>query len=187
MNILDYKRKAAGHFYRGGDGGDEPEWRPSTLGTYQGDNPDAYVKPPAPAPVIFTPPGTTSIAKNGPSAGQQLGAVISTSGGGGPNVDIPVTSYIEAFESVNPDGTINRYDTNGNFVTTYTSNGSDIVGDFFAGIDSSLGLSKGLTAIGGGLADLDSALGLSKNAPAIVGLAASYFLGLPTDEDTEGM
>ena len=125
-----------------------------------------------PAPVV----PAAGVAKNGPSAGQQLAAVMGKTGGGGPNVDIPITEYIEAYQSVNPDGTINRYDTQGNFVTTYTSNGSDIVGDFFAGIDSSLGLSKGLTSIGKGLEDLDNTLGLSKNAPAIVGFAASYFL-----------
>jgi hypothetical protein len=189
MNILDYKRKALGYMLReGGDQFNDTAPPPSTLGTYQGDDASRYpvvappvvvAPPPSVAPPTVAPSSPTvaaGVAKNGPSAGQQLAAVIGRTGGGGPNVDTPVTEYIEGYESVNPDGTINRYDTQGNFVTTYTSNGSDIVGDFFAGIDSSLGLSKGLTAIGGGLADLDSALGLSKNAPAIVGLAASYFL-----------
>jgi acylphosphatase len=186
MNILDYKRKALGYSFR--EGGDEQNYpTPAAAATpdysqpgwtYGGPqqgwsyNPAVGARAAATSAVVAPP----IVATSGPSAGQTLAPVISTTGGGGPNVDIPITASLEAYESVNPDGTVNRYDTQGNFVTTYTSNGSDIVGDFFAGIDSSLGLSKGLTAIGGGLADLDSALGLSKNAPAIVGLAASYFL-----------
>jgi len=181
MNILDYKRKALGYVLR--EGGGQSDY-PTTAAaspdysqpgwTYGGPQQGWSYNPVVAAQAAVSAPPI--VATSGPSAGQTLAPVISTTGGGGPNVDAPTSSFVEGYESVNPDGTINRYDTQGNFVTTYTSNGSDIVGDFFAGIDSSLGLSKGLTAIGGGLADLDSALGLSKNAPAIVGLAASYFL-----------
>lgn len=173
MNILELKRSARGYFYR--EGGDEQNYPTPTPAPFSNQS-DYYFATQAPAPAPAPVSAPPIVATTGPAAGQQLAAVIGTTGGGGPNVDIPVTQYIEGYESVNPDGTINRYDTQGNFVTTYTSNGSDIVGDFFAGIDSSLGLSKGLTSIGKGLEDLDSALGLSKNAPAIVSAAAAYFL-----------
>ena len=45
-----------------------------------------------------------------------------------------------------------------------------------ADLDSSLGLSTGVTSVSNELANLDSSLGLSKAAPAIIGIAAAYFL-----------
>ena len=186
MNILELKRSARGYSYR--EGSDDYNYPPPAAAatpdyskpgwTYEGPqqgwvfNPAVAARAAATSSVAAPP----IVATSGPSAGQTLAPVISTTGGGGPNVDTPITASLEAYESVNPDGTINRYDTQGNFVTTYTPDTSDIVGDFFAGIDSSLGLSSGLTSIGKALENFDNTLGLSRNAPAIVGLAASYFL-----------
>lgn len=180
MNILELKRSAQGYSYReGGDQFNDSAPPPSATPdysqpgwTYGGPQQGWSYNPVVAAQAAAAAAAPPIVATTGPSAGETLAAVVNTSGGG----DSGPTTYVEGYESVNPDGTINRYDTQGNFVTTYTSNGSDIVGDFFAGIDSSLGLSSGLTSIGQALEDFDNTLGLSRNAPAIVGLAAAYFL-----------
>ena len=114
--------------------------------------------PPPPAPVLNPLEAAT---KNYNAASQAL-----SSAGGGEDQGAAMANFQAARNAFLAAGG----------VEPKGSNNLGFIGDLFAGIDSSIGISKGVTAVSEGLADLDASLGLSKNAPAIIGIAAAYFL-----------
>ena len=150
MNILELKRSARGYSYR--EGGDQftsgsrlvdysqPGW------TFGGADSGYSFNPVVAARSAAAAAAPAMVAKNGPSAGQSLGAVTGVSGQGGDSGG-PLSGYLEAYESSNPDGTVNRYDTNGNFVTTYTPNGDSFWSDF----GNALGEIGKIALVGAGL------------------------------------
>ena len=150
MNILELKRSARGYSYR--EGGDQftsgsrlvdysqPGW------TFGGADSGYSFNPVVAARSAAAAAAPAMVAKNGPSAGQSLGAVTGVSGQGGDSGG-PLSGYLEAYESSNPDGTVNRYDTNGNFGTTYTPNGDSFWSDF----GNALGEIGKIALVGAGL------------------------------------
>jgi uncharacterized membrane protein YphA (DoxX/SURF4 family) len=186
MNILDYKRKAQGYRFHGdGDWDSAPtvntkdeyinQWvdygERSELQKVKNPN---YVAPPDPNVIKQTIAAEAGVPVSSvkPIYGQMLDPTSY-----GTDRYVPDTSNIVNFGITNSDGSTALFNPNsGEFFTNVSKGGGGFLNELFAGIDSSLGLSKGVTAISGGLADLDASLGLSKNAPVIVGAAAAYFL-----------
>jgi len=146
MNILEYRRKVLGYTFRGDADDIAAYYTPVST-------PTSYVPPPSLNPLEAATQGYNS-------------ALQALNSAGGEDQGPAMANYQAAQKAFVAAGG----------VMPESSNNLGFLGNFFAGVDSSLGLSKGATAISGGLADLDSSLELSKNAPAIVGLAAAYFL-----------
>ena len=192
MNILDYKRKTAGYFYRA-----ESDYFENSLaangnpkyisvnrgyGDYENwvtiPNPK-YVPPapaPAPAPTSAPAPAPTpiesvsnpeairaKIAKENNIPASAVTFVYGTmTGGRDDNTQVTDYSNVVGYDVPIGNGQIQQYGPSGQFQQQFAAKGPE---------------EGGLVgSISRALADLDSSLGLSKNAPAIVGAAAAYFL-----------